>query len=234
MTCICVLGMHRSGTSCLTGIMQGLGVELGEVFTASTHNKKGNRENDRIVRLNESLLTNSGGSWWEPVEVSTWSLEQAAERDAIVSELSDRGAEYWGFKDTRTIFTLPFWLEAVPEPSFIGTFRHPQRVALSLYKRDKTRFAFTWELWHKYNSRLLTLAQQNAFALTDFDLEDEAYMEDVLRKLISLGLDPLLVAQARTFFDSSLRNQAGSDINNVNLPAEVEQLYSALQAYSAS
>ena len=42
---ILMLGMHRSGTSCLTGIMQALGVHLGEVFTESTWNKKGNREN---------------------------------------------------------------------------------------------------------------------------------------------------------------------------------------------
>ena len=43
MACICVVGMHRSGTSCLTGIMQRMGIELGEVFTENEFNKKGNR-----------------------------------------------------------------------------------------------------------------------------------------------------------------------------------------------
>lgn len=40
---VIVLGMHRSGTSCLTGLLQQAGVALGNVVKEAAHNKKGNR-----------------------------------------------------------------------------------------------------------------------------------------------------------------------------------------------
>ena len=198
--CICVLGMHRSGTSCLTGIMQSFGVELGEVHTENPANKKGNRENSRIVNLNEALLIHNGGTWNEPVVVSRWTKPMLRERDAIIKELSGRDAERWGFKDTRTLFTLPFWIEAIPKTRFIGTFRHPQRVALSLNKRDGASFESSWELWRLYNARLLEFASANHVALVDFDSDPDVYLDDTITKLLGLGLDPNKADTARSFF----------------------------------
>lgn len=229
MTCICVLGMHRSGTSCLTGIMQGLGVELGEVYTANEHNPRGNRENDAIVVLNEELLNAAGGSWYEPVTVTSWTAEQAAQRDAIIADLSQRGSDYWGFKDTRTLFTLPFWLEALDTPRLIGTFRHPHRVALSLHKRDKTDVRFSWQLWRTYNLRLLDVAAEHGCELIDFDREPEAYLNTVIDKLVALGLDRDHAERGREFFDPQLRTQTDADISQQVLPDEIIDLYKRLR-----
>ena len=226
MGCICVLGMHRSGTSCLTGIMQGLGVELGEVFTENLHNRRGNRENGRIVFLNDHLLNSHGGAWNNPVVTPTWTAEQATERDAIIKELSSR-SEHWGFKDTRTLFTLPFWLDALDNPKFIGTFRHPHRVALSLNKRDDSPLEYGWELWRRYNERLLEVAIEHNVGLVDFDADDDAYLDNVIRQLVALGLDPDKAEQGRQFFDPALRNQADAAID-VELPPAVSDLYSRL------
>ncbi|MEE4185929.1 MAG: sulfotransferase family protein, partial [Gammaproteobacteria bacterium] len=205
--------MHRSGTSCLTGIMQQLGVELGEVYTENLHNRRGNRENSRIVMLNDALLNSNGGAWNRPTVVSHWNAEQAAERDAIVRTLRGRASPHWGFKDPRTLFTLPFWLQAIDKPLFIGTYRHPLRVALSLQSRDGSTLAAGWELWLQYNQRLLDLANAHRFPLTDFDQDDATYLDDVLGKLVGLGLDPARVTQARQFFAPELRNQRDSDIS---------------------
>ena len=50
---VLVLGMHRSGTSCLAGSLQQAGLELGDVFTSNPFNKKGNREHrDVMTSLN--------------------------------------------------------------------------------------------------------------------------------------------------------------------------------------
>ena len=234
MSCICVLGMHRSGTSCMTGIMQGLGVELGEVYTENLFNKRGNRENGRIVFLNDAVLRWNDAAWNQPKVVSKWTPEMAAERDKIIKLLSNRPSAHWGFKDTRTLFTLPFWLEAMDAPSFIGTYRHPHRVALSLNSRDQSPLEDGWELWHSYNLRLLELTEQYKFALTDFDQSDEDYLNDVLAKLVGLGLDPNRVDQGRDFFDPKLRNQAGAPVDDVQLPPKVVDLYQRLRAYSNS
>lgn len=234
MTCICVLGMHRSGTSCLTGIMQHLGVELGDVYTENLHNKRGNRENSRIVTLNDALLSAHGAAWNRPRVVSGWNAAQAAERDAIVRTLSGRGNPHWGFKDPRTLFTLPFWLEAIDRPRFIGTYRHPQRVALSLQRRDGSTLAAGWQLWLQYNKRLLELAEEYRLPLTDFDQDDATYLDDVLGKLVGLGLNPAQNAHARQFFAPELRNQRASDLSAVNLPEALQGLYAQLRAYDAA
>lgn len=222
--------MHRSGTSCLTGIMQGLGVELGEVHTENLHNKRGNRENDRIVALNEAVLECNRAAWNNPRVAERWTPEMAQERDEIVAEMSSRGAEHWGFKDTRTLFTLPFWLEAIDEPRFIGTFRHPQRVALSLQKRDNAPLEHSWELWRRYNARLLELQQQFGFVLVDFDAVDDDYLSSVMAGLLQLGLDETRAEQGRAFFDPSLRNQSAANTDDAGLSPEIMALYDQLRS----
>jgi hypothetical protein len=234
MTCICVLGMHRSGTSCLTGIMQNFGVELGDVFTENLHNKRGNRENSRIVNLNEELLSANDAAWYRPAVINSGNEQQIQERNLIIDELSGRSAEFWGFKDTRTLFTLNFWLDAIEDPKFIGTFRHPHRVALSLNKRDNAPVDQCWELWHVYNTRLLELAIKYNFALVNFDLPPSEYLEDTLTKLVELGLDPGKTGQAREFFDPGLRNQTNSSVDNAKLPAHVVELHQQLIDYNLS
>lgn len=233
MSCICVLGMHRSGTSCLTGIMQNFGVELGDVFTENLYNKRGNRENGRIVALNDAVLATNSGAWNNPVVVTKWSTQQKAERDQIIRELQAKASPHWGFKDPRTLFTLPFWMETIETPLFIGTFRHPHQVARSLHNRDRTPFEFGWNLWYLYNKRLLELAQQYGFALADFDLATDIYLDDALHKLIELGLDAGLAPKARQFFDPQLRNQDGSGNGEVTLPTAVMDLYRKLKDYAS-
>jgi hypothetical protein len=224
--------MHRSGTSCLTGILQNFGVELGEVFTENPHNKRGNRENSRIVFLNEALLSYNDAAWNKPAVISKWTPEMVAERDAIIRELTSRPMPYWGFKDTRTLFTLPFWLEGLNQPRFIGTFRHPHRVALSLNKRDGAPFEQSWELWRLYNERLLAVLHSYNAPLVDFDAPADGYLDDTLAKLIGLGLDETNAAKAREFFDAGLRNQSAAPIDDVELPETVAKLYARLCDYN--
>jgi hypothetical protein len=53
---ILVVGMHRSGTSLLGSLLQGLGVELpGELIAADHHNPEGYFEWHELVELQERL-----------------------------------------------------------------------------------------------------------------------------------------------------------------------------------
>jgi hypothetical protein len=211
--------------------MQGIGVELGEVFTENLFNKRGNRENDRITNLNHAVLAHNQGDWNRPVVATRWGSKHAQERDAIIAELSGRTEGYWGFKDPRVLFTTDFWLERLDSPGFIGTFRHPQRVALSLQNRDGTPFEQSWKLWLAYNQRLLELARHYGFAMVDFDGEPEAYLEEAISALIALGLDETQADRGREFFDAGLRNQADSAVNEVELPADISAMYAQLKEY---
>ena len=56
-TCILVLGMHRSGTSALTGLLSMLEVYLGnELMEGNFANTKGYFENNSLYKTNENLL----------------------------------------------------------------------------------------------------------------------------------------------------------------------------------
>ena len=67
---ICVLGMHRSGTSLLARILNLIGVDLGpdEVLTTEpvADNPKGYWEHHEITAISDAILKRHGGSWDEP------------------------------------------------------------------------------------------------------------------------------------------------------------------------
>ena len=69
--CILILGMHRSGTSCLAGSLQKRGVFLGQVHEVNPHNRKGNRENQRLVDLNTKILQYNHADWDRPPQADS-------------------------------------------------------------------------------------------------------------------------------------------------------------------
>src|SRR5580700_8927125 len=63
-TALVVLGMHRSGTSALTGMLHHLGVALGSRLMAATpDNPRGYWEHSDIVAVHERLMTALGWGW---------------------------------------------------------------------------------------------------------------------------------------------------------------------------
>ncbi len=134
--CMIILGMHRSGTSSLTGILEKAGVYLGKVFTSNPFNLKGNRENARIMELHNDLLEYNKSAWDNPPFSSLlWPEHSKKERDNIL--LDYKNIPLWGFKDPRTLLTLDGWLEVLPNVSFAAIFRHPVSVMESLRSRNK-------------------------------------------------------------------------------------------------
>lgn len=231
----CILGMHRSGTSCLAGMLRRSGVQLGEVQEHSPDNPLGNQELRQIWDLGDAVLAENGGTWDNPVVVSRWQESHRRERDAILQNLREAAARtqsaLWGFKDPRTLFTLPFWLEVLPQPRFIASFRHPQRVALSLNARNAIPVEEGLELWAAYNGKLLELLRNHRFPLLNFDLPPGDYLKDAEAKFSMLGLDLQLSAGAKKFFRPELTHWANASPEEVRLPGDVNDLYQKLQKH---
>lgn len=221
-----VLGMHRSGTSCLAGSLQEAGLFLGDVLTTAPHNVKGNRENRAIMKFQEDLLRDNGGSWDAPPARLSWSAEHRARRDAIIKSYGE--APLWGFKDPRTLLTIDLWREALPHLRAVGTFRHPMSVARSLMKRDGGELQKWLDLWTLYNERLLRYQSELRFPLLSFDSGDDTYRAALRR--IACALD-LRAPDDAEFFTPNLRHQqhAVSD----PLPPQVAELYARLQEIAA-
>jgi hypothetical protein len=224
---VVILGMHRSGTSCLAGSLEEAGLHLGEVITSAPHNAKGNRENRRIMALHEDLLQGNGGTWRDPPEHIAWSAAQRAERDAIVTEYA--GAGRWGFKDPRTLFTLDGWLEAHPNAQLVGVFRHPTAVARSLERRNRMPLGEGIALWTRYNARLLAYWKRCRFPLVSFDENEQALRHRMARVFERLELR--VPEGGLQFFEPTLRHhQAGTDRD---LPPAVQSVYDQLREAAA-
>lgn len=212
---ISILGMHRSGTSCLAGALQTAGLFAGTIGTWHTDNLQGNRENQAIMDLNNSLLQANQASWDNPPATLTYSPQYQQQRDQLITQLNAQ-APAWMFKDPRTLLTLTFWQEGLKNSNntlqFVGTFRHPSKVALSLYQRSQMPLREGIELWLHYNRILLDTFQQSPFPLLCFDLPRTEYLNQLTTAIESLNanLQPehqLSVSAAQSFYATPLIHQ---------------------------
>ena len=171
---ICILGMHRSGTSCLTGTLENAGLYLGNNVAVNT------RENVAIQSLHDDILRYNNCEWDNiTTDIFLWNDVHRKRRDSIIEGY---GNKYWGFKDPRTVLLLNFWLEKLPM-QFVGTFRHPILVVNSLISRgmkyNGERKVLNLDkalgLWEIYNNRLLFYYNLYGFPIINFDLSDDLY-----------------------------------------------------------
>jgi hypothetical protein len=196
---IVVLGMHRSGTSALSGILQLLGFDLGaDLIGPNEFNPSGYWENQQVVRLNERVLSHLGTSWSD-VFMLPYRLDQANLREVFEEEaksiLQDAfsGKRMWALKDPRLSMLIDFWLPYLRERdvSFIHVVRHPVEVANSLGRRDgfpRERSLLLW-LLQNLNAEFFTRGMNRCF------INYEDYLSDWKGSLESafaqLGLKPL-------------------------------------------
>jgi len=100
---IFILGMHRSGTSMVTGILNKCGLYLGSnLLMGARDNPTGHFEDRRFINLNNQILKRNGGSWHNPPEkIIRWPRVEM--KDFVNSWDIGRLV---GWKDPRTCITL--------------------------------------------------------------------------------------------------------------------------------
>jgi hypothetical protein len=225
--CVLILGMHRSGTSCLAGSLQQRGLYLGNVFKENPHNRKGNRENARIMELNDCLLVYNKGSWDNPPKSIVWDESLTKERDQIIDDFNNQQQSIWGFKDPRTLITLPFWMDNLKNCTFVGTFRNPISVSNSLKQRNGMSIEHSLNLWILYNRKLLELHKKYNFRLVSFDVTKDEYLTQIEKIVANLKMPVVDEKNDELFFDDSLRNQQHI-LNEDSLREEVRIMYRQL------
>jgi hypothetical protein len=183
---LCVLGMHRSGTSCLTGSLQQGGLFLGKHHTWNEYNRRGNRENQDVVNLHEAIFKANALTWKKPTGISLaqgipsdladlgdsksaqWEPQHSERAQEILAEYADK--PLWGFKDPRTLLVLDGWRALVPDMEFVGIYRHPFAVAQSLASRPAMPVSIEEGLamWYVYNKKLLQAHQKKTVSRVVF------------------------------------------------------------------
>lgn len=220
---LCVLGMHRSGTSCLTGSLQEAGVFLGDCHTWNPYNQKGNRENQRIVDLNDAVLAANGGAWDRPPEKVVWSEPAIAAARSLLADYA--GSGNFGFKDPRTLLVLDGWKVVCPHLEFVGIFRHPDRVADSLARRSEMPREAALALWYHYNQKLYRLYLQQPFPLFCFDDEPAVFQHKLAAAIRKTGIGRPQAAGA--FYDPALKTAMAPASRG--LPWRIRRLHRKLQ-----
>ncbi len=222
---ICILGMHRSGTSCVTGSLQHAGLYLGDCHTWNPHNKKGNRENQDFVDLNDAVLAANDGAWDKPPRKPKWNSEQLMRARQLLED--NFTGEPLGFKDPRTLLVLEGWKQVFPGIQFVGVLRHPNAVAQSLQKRSDMPVETALALWYDYNRVLLREYREKAFPILSFD-EDEAIFQCKLDR-VAANLALAGAADDQRFYDGQLRtSNSNEQVMQQALPWKVRRLYQRL------
>lgn len=158
---IIVLGMHRSGTSALAGVLGRLGADAGESLMPACKeiNPKGFWEHEAVVDIHDRLLKALNSSWddigslpegwWKTAAVKSFRkmLLDVVQHDFVNSSL-------WLLKDPRLCRLLPLWLDILKSlgcsPHFVISLRDPMEVAGSLLKRDKIFVERSCLLWAQH------------------------------------------------------------------------------------
>lgn len=226
-----VLGMHRSGTSALMGTLRDAGVYLGEVFdNGFPLNPKGLQEPRSLIYMHEDLLNKNGGSWKSPPSEITWGDLHLAIRNLFIE--SRQSHSIWGFKEPRTLLVLDGWNEALPQLEYVGVFRHPFEVALSLQKRNALNIDEGLSLWNTYNLKLLNQYETKPFPILEFHQNSKAVKKGLEYVCNSLGLEFSPNGCGDTFFDSNMRTIKETPADD--LPSNIQDTYARLLSLSCN
>jgi hypothetical protein len=207
---ICLLGMHRSGTSVAARFAELAGVHLGgpeRLMPPGPDNPAGYFEHRGIKELDDELLAALGGSWDRPpVLPAGWEHDARldhfrARADAIMHDLCtlppsvDTGTATVGWKDPRLCLLLPFWRTVRTIDHSIHVIRDPLEVIASLGQRNNIPAGQGAVLWLRYVLSAMA-ADPGALVVRHSDLfENSEHVLDTMAEHLEL---PSVHPEART------------------------------------
>lgn len=201
MTAVVILGMHRSGTSCLAGMLVAGGRAAAGDSVRNWDNERGHHEMLDVVRLDEAVLAYSRGHWLAPPTEVRWTDAHARERDRLLRLVIDGRPAL--LKDPRMLLVLPFWRASQIPFDVVGIVRHPLAVARSLAGWRGMPLVEGLALWTAHNRVLAADHAAHGYPLVDFDAPKELMVETVTS---AFALDADAAAAA---FDERLVHHAG-------------------------
>jgi hypothetical protein len=220
-TAIVVLGMHRSGTSALSRVLNLCGAFLPARVKPPKLgvNAKGFWEPEAVLDLNVRLMRQLGGEWDRvgfglPEDGEVVAEFESDVRAVLASEYGDQ--QIILIKDPRIGAVAPLWDRALVRagyrPVYVVPVRNPLEVARSLHARGDMSVDEGLALWLAYSQRIADFASVRADVvyLRFSDLLDD------WRKAVSRVVEQLdvpLDARARadevdTFLEPQLRRHS--------------------------
>ena len=174
-----VLGMHRSGTSAATRLINLLGLRAPaqeDLLPPDSSNPRGYWESLSLVEFNDKLLEAVGSDMLCPVAFNP-GCEHDPRLDSLYPEAAKLFARVfpappWVFKDPRNCLTFAFWVRALAvEPVVVLMLRNPCESAASYRDhwggRDGIPYLFA--LWERYLRQALCHIEERPVLVTSYD-----------------------------------------------------------------
>ena len=234
--CLVVLGMHRSGTSALTGTLEKLGAWVGETIPASEENPKGYFENRYVGAHNEKILLSINSKWddlfYEIKTLTSRDLETFTAEAVAILEAQFANRALFAIKDPRLCLIFPIWENALNrlsiQISVIIPFRNPFEVAASLAKRNNFSLEKSFILWAKHLVYAEFFSRKYPRVFIDFQdlIQKPALISELIIQALNLGVDPLQRSHAiEAFIDISLKHHdVGWSVDSRDTPEIVTSL----------
>jgi GT2 family glycosyltransferase len=191
---IVVLGMHRSGTSSVAGLLARMGVSVGPEndLLRGPDNPKGHYESGRLHMACVRRLAAAGGDWRNPPIHAAGVAVDAFRREvgALIDEFDVQRP--WLIKEPRLCVVARELLPLLTRPVFVHVVRDPLDVADSLVARDGFEHTAALALWEQYTRAAFEASCGWPRVLVDYAdlLADPLAVARQLRdELRALGID---------------------------------------------
>jgi hypothetical protein len=224
----------RSGTSCVTGLLELCGFDLGRnirvLRNPTPMNPRGHFEHDLLFAINERLLVEAGpfGAFAPPSRDELMALA-ANRQNYFRIFLKDFDGELC--KDPLFCLTLAAWLNVWPElRRAVFCLRNPAEVAVSMRKRYGTDFHEGLRIWREYSLRFI----ENSGMINVFIFDYNRFCREPLNtfsKLLNWFERPvdleILRGHIASFWNTPTSTPS-SDFGGDALPDGIQKLYSDL------
>lgn len=173
---VIITGMHKSGTSLTSSVLQASGVHIGEnLMGPGPGNRLGHFEDMELYALHCHALV------FQDIHMDGWTSQsrvsmpqQFLSRVQHLLEHRQKSPRLWGWKDPRTTLFLDFWKQTLLSAKFVFVYRNPWEVVDSLYRRGDSMFDnhpnAAIEAWITYNTAILEFCKHHPADTFLFDV----------------------------------------------------------------
>jgi hypothetical protein len=236
---IVVLGMHRSGTSATTALINSLGAFVGpegELTGSGPENPRGFFERRDLRKICDSFLHTMGADWWKVADLETANLsedvltEKSGEIIQIFGELDKHGT--WVIKEPRLCFLLPLFRRFLRDAVVVFVARNPLEVAQSLRRRNGFPRVVGLALWEAYCIAALRHSSGMPRIIVNYDdlvKNPTKSTRTLYQRLKEMGVPGLALPEV-TAIDLALYRERSNERAFVELAsAEQQSLWSAIR-----
>ena len=233
---VIILGMHRSGTSIIGGLMNKMGLNTGgPLIQPAFDNEKGFFERLDVVLQNDYLLSKQGSHYayksnkydsmlgLQHIMLERNEGKFFAEGRRALQFLNNENNYPWMLKDPRLCITIRTWIPLLNfVPSILFTYRHPLDVGLSMNKRTTENFPVQKgiKLWYVYNKSAIKHTQDICRVIASHRnvmKSPRQELDRIYNELIACGLNvPKKVSDEdiKSFIDPKLQHGKTTLLDN--------------------